>query len=44
MEVIELTTEEKNQFIEMVEPVYDLYIDQYGGSREIIDMAKKYND
>ena len=44
MEVIELTTEEKNQFIEMVEPVYDLYINQYGGSREIIDMAKKYND
>lgn len=44
MEIIELTTEEKNQFIEMVEPVYDLYIDQYGGSREIIDMAKKYND
>ena len=44
MEIIELTTEEKNQFIEMVEPVYDLYINQYGGSREIIDMAKKYND
>ena len=44
MEIIELTTEEKNQFIEMVEPVYDLYINQYGGSQEIIDMATKYND
>lgn len=44
MEVIELTTEQKNEFISMVDPVYDLYINQYGGSQEIIDMAKKYND
>lgn len=44
MEVIELTNEEKAEFISKVDSVYDLYIDQYGGSQEIIDMAKKYND
>ncbi len=44
MEVIELTSEEKNEFISMVDSVYDLYINQYGGSQEIIDMATKYND
>lgn len=44
MEVIELSSEQKNEFISMVESVYDLYIEQYNGSQEIIDMAKKYND
>ena len=44
MEVIELTSEEKEAFIELVDPVYDLYINQFGGTQEVIDMAKKYND
>lgn len=44
MTVVELTTEEKDAFVSKVDSVYDLYINQYGGSQEIIDMARKYND
>lgn len=42
--VVEITSEQKDAFIQVAEPVYDLFINQYGGSQELIDLALKYND
>ena len=42
--VVEVTSEQKDAFIEAAAPVYDLFIEKYGGSQELIDLAMKYND
>lgn len=44
MEVVELTPEQKDVFVKKAENVYDLYIEKYGGSQELIDKAMMYND
>ncbi len=44
MNVVELTSEQKDAFIEAAADVYDLFIEQYNGSQELIDLAMLYND
>ena len=42
--VVEVTSEQKDAFIESTASVYDLFIEKYGGTQELIDLAMKYND
>ena len=42
--VVEVTSEQKDAFIESAASVYDLFIEKYGGTQELIDLAMKYND
>ena len=35
---------QKDAFIESAASVYDLFIEKYGGTQELIDLAMKYND
>ena len=42
--VVEVTSEQKDAFIDAASSVYDLFIEKYGGSQELIDLAMKYND
>ena len=44
MEVVTLTSEQKDAFVQQAAPVYDLFIEEYGGTQELIDKAMKYND
>lgn len=44
MKIIRLTPEQKDEFIQSASSVYDLFIDEYGGSQELIDKAMLYND
>ena len=41
---VEVTSEQKDAFIESAASVYDLFIEKYGGTQELIDLAMKYND
>ena len=41
--MVEVTSEQKDAFIDAASSVYDLFI-EYGGSQELIDLAMKYND
>lgn len=42
-EVIELTPEQRDKFIEKTKPVYDWFEKTYDSGKELIDMAKSYN-
>lgn len=42
-EVIELTPEQRDKFIEKTKPVYDWFEKTYDNGKELIDMAKSYN-
>lgn len=42
--VVEVTSEQKDAFIESAASVYDLFIEKYGGTQELIDLAMKYNE
>ena len=42
--VVEVTSEQKHAFIDAASSVYDLFIEKYGGSQELIDLAMEYND
>ena len=42
--VVEVPSEQKDAFIESAASVYDLFIEKYGGTQELIDLAMKYND
>lgn len=42
--VVEVSSEQKDAFIKAAAPVYELFIKRYGGSQELIDLAMKYND
>lgn len=44
MEIIDVSPEEKDLFVEKAASVYDLFIEQYGGSEELIDKAMMHND
>lgn len=44
MTVVDVTPEQKDVFIAAASSVYDLFINQYGGSQELIDKAMMYND
>lgn len=44
MNVVEVTPEQKAVFRDAASNVYQLYIEQYGGSQELIDKAMMYND
>lgn len=44
MKVVELTAEQKDAFVKQAADVYDLFIEEYGGSQELIDKAMMYND
>lgn len=44
MEVINLTSEQKDAFIQQAASVYDLFIEEYAGTQELIDKAMMYND
>lgn len=42
--VVEVSSEQKDAFISAAASVYDLFIAKYGGTQELIDLAMKYND
>ncbi len=44
MNVVEVSPEEKDAFIKQAEPVFDLFIQRFGGSQQLIDKAMLYND
>ena len=44
MNVVEVTPEQKAVFRDAASNVYQLYIEQYGGSQELIDKAMMHND